>query len=321
MITISSSTTIARINPFGATVMHFSIDPTETNLFFISSQAILDGSKPIRGGIPIVFPSFGAGDGSLPSHGFARISTWNIKSVEKDQAILTLSPKEINEAYRIKWPYDFNLEYTVKVRPGELESSLKCTHVGGGKDHMSSFDVQGLFHTYFSIPDIHSLRVSGFDKGTPYIDQLVKGSQCNVGDGSISFKAETDWIFPSPPLTTGMIDIIYNGGSESTSTTTTNSTTSTTTSSSNEKRTKVMVHGCRIEPTLILPNMETTIPDIVVWNPWIEKSKKMADFGDDEYLGMVCVEPGYIIPKGVSLKSNEQVILKQIIKVVTDGKL
>jgi glucose-6-phosphate 1-epimerase len=28
----------------------------------------------------------------------------------------------------------------------------------------------------------------------------------------------------------------------------------------------------------------------VVWNPWIEQSKAMADFGDDEYTGMLCVE-------------------------------
>lgn len=28
----------------------------------------------------------------------------------------------------------------------------------------------------------------------------------------------------------------------------------------------------------------------VVWNPWVEKSKRLADFGDEEYTGMVCVE-------------------------------
>ncbi|MBU0714487.1 MAG: D-hexose-6-phosphate mutarotase [Verrucomicrobia bacterium] len=32
--------------------------------------------------------------------------------------------------------------------------------------------------------------------------------------------------------------------------------------------------------------------DIVVWNPWIEKSKRLEDFGDDEYRHMVCVETG-----------------------------
>ena len=34
--------------------------------------------------------------------------------------------------------------------------------------------------------------------------------------------------------------------------------------------------------------------DIVVWNPHIAKSKRMGDFGDDEWKNMVCIEPGYV---------------------------
>ena len=30
---------------------------------------------------------------------------------------------------------------------------------------------------------------------------------------------------------------------------------------------------------------------LVVWNPWVDKSKAMPDFGDDEYAGMICLEP------------------------------
>jgi len=39
------------------------------------------------------------------------------------------------------------------------------------------------------------------------------------------------------------------------------------------------------------------MPDVVVWNPWIAKSQRMTDFGDEEYLKMVCVETGSIDPK------------------------
>ncbi len=28
----------------------------------------------------------------------------------------------------------------------------------------------------------------------------------------------------------------------------------------------------------------------VVWNPWVDKARRLSDFGDDEYLGMVCIE-------------------------------
>ena len=34
--------------------------------------------------------------------------------------------------------------------------------------------------------------------------------------------------------------------------------------------------------------------DVVVWNPWVDKSKRMEDFGDSEFESMVCVEPGRV---------------------------
>lgn len=41
---------------------------------------------------------------------------------------------------------------------------------------------------------------------------------------------------------------------------------------------------------------KTNFPDAVVWNPWVEKAKGMADFGDEEYkvctvglVGVLCV--------------------------------
>lgn len=37
------------------------------------------------------------------------------------------------------------------------------------------------------------------------------------------------------------------------------------------------------------------LTDVVVWNPWIEKAKALADFGPDEaYKNMICVEAGSV---------------------------
>jgi glucose-6-phosphate 1-epimerase len=44
----------------------------------------------------------------------------------------------------------------------------------------------------------------------------------------------------------------------------------------------------------------------VVWNPWAERARDMSDFGDDEWRGMVCVEPSNVgsdartLPPGAS---------------------
>ncbi len=46
------------------------------------------------------------------------------------------------------------------------------------------------------------------------------------------------------------------------------------------------------------------LPDAVVWNPWLAKAASMADFGDDEYKDMVCIEAA-AIEKPVVLAPGE----------------
>jgi glucose-6-phosphate 1-epimerase len=48
----------------------------------------------------------------------------------------------------------------------------------------------------------------------------------------------------------------------------------------------------------------------VVWNPWIDKSKRMADFGDEEYRQMVCVESGNIAPDAITLAAAAEHVLR-----------
>jgi glucose-6-phosphate 1-epimerase len=48
----------------------------------------------------------------------------------------------------------------------------------------------------------------------------------------------------------------------------------------------------------------------VVWNPWIDKSKRMPDFGDEEYPQMLCVESGNIARNKVTLAPSASAALK-----------
>ena len=68
-----SSAVIAR---FGGQVLSW-ITPDGREHLYLSENAVFDGSKPIRGGVPVCFPQFGS-LGELPAHGFARTRLWEI---------------------------------------------------------------------------------------------------------------------------------------------------------------------------------------------------------------------------------------------------
>lgn len=122
---------------------------------FLSSAAALDGSKPVRGGIPLVFPVFGPPpEGSkLPQHGFARNVRWEFlgKSTSEGDAAgvkidFGLSSETLPEEWRGRWPYKFGLVYSVTLAPGSLGTSLVVSNEGD-----DAFDMQALLHTYLSV--------------------------------------------------------------------------------------------------------------------------------------------------------------------------
>ncbi|KAF9930532.1 hypothetical protein BGZ65_005295 [Modicella reniformis] len=245
----------AEVHLFGATLTSWKVDGKER--VFVSKQAVLDGSKAIRGGIPLIFPVFGKGKAphvtaSLPQHGFARISRWTLANSSEDAHTVTaqfaLDHTTISIEHRELWPYDFSLVYTVKLAANTIETHLRVHNVGD-----KPFDFNTLLHTYFMIPDASKVRVIGLS-GCDYTDKVLQKSSRQEGD--VVIRGEVDSVYAGVKLSD--IQIQFGEGEGG-----------------------IQVH-------------KNGLGDIVVWNPWIEKSAGMADFGDEEYHRMICVEAGQV---------------------------
>lgn len=162
-----SEDTYAKVHLFGATVTSWVNKGTEQ--LFLSGSSKLDGSKAVRGGIPVVFPNFGPWSRG-PQHGFARTSWWKLTSNKKldsghAKAVFTLQEDENTKSM---WDHKFQLQYEVDVTADELKTSLTITNTG-----TDAFDFTTLLHTYLKVTNINQCTITGFN-GHTYTDKISK---------------------------------------------------------------------------------------------------------------------------------------------------
>jgi glucose-6-phosphate 1-epimerase len=53
----------------------------------------------------------------------------------------------------------------------------------------------------------------------------------------------------------------------------------------------------------------------VVWNPWVQKARSLADFADDEWMRMICIEVSNVSDFGVELAPGQQHKMKALVRV------
>ncbi|KAG6857572.1 hypothetical protein H0H87_000171 [Tephrocybe sp. NHM501043] len=145
---------------YGATIISWKSgslqNPEPVERLFVSSKAVLDGSKPVRGGVPIVFPCFGAPvhteHTKLSQHGFARSEKWNWGNVVMDNEAgvslrLTLEPTE--KILRVYHPL-FHLSYVVTLAEHQLSTDIHVTNTSISPQHVLEY--QALLHNYIRAP-------------------------------------------------------------------------------------------------------------------------------------------------------------------------
>lgn len=134
---------------------------------YLSPAAVLDGSAPVRGGVPVIFPQFNQ-QGPLPKHGFARDHAWTLQEAivrgEHAFAVLTLSD---NEATRALWPHAFTLELTISIDSHRLDMELAVLNNGE-----MPFEFQAALHTYLATTDVRRAQLEGLI-GQNYQDSVL----------------------------------------------------------------------------------------------------------------------------------------------------
>ncbi|EDO17755.1 hypothetical protein Kpol_1033p62 [Vanderwaltozyma polyspora DSM 70294] len=250
----SSSVSILK---YGATIFSWKSNGEEQ--LWLSTAAKLDGSKPVRGGIPLVFPVFGKNEDDellkqLPQHGLARNSTWEFLGQVKSNPPTVqfgLSEEIANPELTKLWPKSFSLILTVELGKDHLFTDIEIKN----PSQTESFKFNWLFHTYLRVEDIEDTFVSNLAGMTTY-DQLLADSYVDKHP-VVTFHEEVDKIYKNVDADR-IIQVVNRG---------------------------VPIHSVK----------RTNLPDAVVWNPWTKKSGGMADFEPKNgYLNMVCVEPGHV---------------------------
>jgi glucose-6-phosphate 1-epimerase len=120
---------------------------------------------------------------------------------------------------------------------------------------MQEVQFTNAFHTYFQVKDIAATWVEGL-KGRAYLDQLEGRSERQEVSSAIGVTGEVDRIYRAVPNELKIVD------------------------SAGDREILLLTEQCA---------------DAVLWNPWIDKSQRMVDLGNEEYKKMICLEAGNVL--------------------------
>ncbi len=213
------------------------------DLIFMSSEAVFAGGKPIRGGVPICFPWFGAHptNSDAPAHGLVRTVAWEMLDTSLTGDVVDVQLGLIIDELELRYEMRFGDELKLAFSARNLGNIAKSCELA--------------LHTYFNLADATRAVVTGLERCN-YRDQLTKVEHPPSGE-PIQFVAETDRV--------------YFGHTD-----------------------EIKIVDSAAGRTIVLRPLNSS--SSVVWNPWIDKSKRLTDFGDDEYQRMCCIETARVTP-------------------------
>eukprot|EP00672_Neobodo_designis_P021396 CAMPEP_0174847440 /NCGR_PEP_ID=MMETSP1114-20130205/12917_1 /TAXON_ID=312471 /ORGANISM="Neobodo designis, Strain CCAP 1951/1" /LENGTH=302 /DNA_ID=CAMNT_0016081719 /DNA_START=52 /DNA_END=960 /DNA_ORIENTATION=+ len=226
------------------------VTATGAQPLYTSPATLYKEGKAVRGGIPVCWPQFSDLGPCPASHGYARVSMWDPIAAVDDA-----KRDAVSLTLRlgiVAGAPDFDTATAEYTVTLVGASGLELSlRVSNSANASTPLEFTTALHTYFAVSDIASARVEGVLDECVYADNLEKRA-----------------MKPAAVIRTfeGEVDRIYHG--------------------SNGAPIRV-VDGATGAVTTVTA---TGLDDTVLWNPWIEKAKALADLPDDGYKHFVCVE-------------------------------
>lgn len=154
IIRIDTKLCSAEVSLYGAQVLRWA-PAGQRPVLYMSPKAVFRKGKALRGGIPLCWPWFGKNseDPSLPSHGIARTSLWQVGSCEEGEdgrvrLLLALPPEQ-----------ELMPSGAVAMEIGE-ELTLSLITL----DVPRSMPFSAAMHSYFAVSDYEQVALTGLEE-------------------------------------------------------------------------------------------------------------------------------------------------------------
>ena len=197
-IVVTTKTSTAEIYLLGAHVTGFQKNGGPP-LLFMSAKSWFAPGQPIRGGVPVCFPWFGAREGDVV-HGFARITEWELAKTSAAAGAVTLHFRLPEIPGRPAWK-NLHTEFVVTVSD-KLTMELIATN-----NSPTVMEIENCLHTYFHVGDINQVSITGL-KSAPYLDNAAGGNGVRKveNDSALRITKETNRVYPDNTATVEIRD-------------------------------------------------------------------------------------------------------------------
>lgn len=135
--------------------------------------------------------------------------------------------------------------------------------------------IEEALHTYLAVGDVRRVSIRGLE-GAPYVDKTEAFARKPAEAMPLTIARATDRVYPGA-------------------------------------RGDVAIEDPEWARRIVVTKAGSATT--VVWNPWIENAKAMADFGDNEWTEMACVETANVMQDAVTIAAGEHHTMSATIDV------